>query len=219
MTRSLCNYHAQIKVDGGEALGYYAYCIDGGDSREESLDMARYVGCASFHCCDYFEVADNTVYLIEFTTSFGEQAIRETNKQMANLLSLAEKISQNESAFFKDAQRLLRHASIGENIITESKLKIYGTLFILCRFAQGCKSMKKFIYGKKCKFLLVSKDGRKNNLRAMDTGRAKIEKTLRNAMPGIITGASIITYKSTDDLEQQLSKLSIFSRQKKHDTE
>ena len=130
--KTLQRYLAPITV-AGKCLGdsYYAYKMD----NESRSDMRIDVGLATCNCCDYFQIIDNKVYLIEETQLV--EKYKNLKRQHQNL---------NEKQI-----KIL----IDRTIKMRNRLKVYGSMLVLCRLASICESAKKLLMNKPYVFLLV----------------------------------------------------------------
>ena len=118
----------------GEPLGkeHKAYRMDGEAPRP---DMRRKADLGPCNCCDYFIFSkeDDSVVLIEET-----QLIR----QIKHLKS--------KFNYLKDSDQI---EFIKRSIREENKLKVYGSMLVLCRLASVCKNLHQT---KKYKFWLIA---------------------------------------------------------------
>ncbi len=129
------------KIDvAGKTLGYQAYRMDGNSPKP---DMRKYVGLGTCNCCDYFMFSkkENITVLIEET---------KLNEQIKDL--------KGEYRYFevKDLTEFVR-----KYIRNENKLKVYGSMLVLCRLATACKNVTRLLQTKKYKFWLVVSDERR----------------------------------------------------------
>ncbi len=106
-----------IKV-AGESLGdiHQAYRMDGNSPKP---DMRRDAGLGTCNCCDYFMFAeDHIVVLIEETRLL---------EQVENLKIQYDYLEDNDKEKF-----------VKKYIRQENKLKVYGSMLVLCRLATVC---------------------------------------------------------------------------------
>ena len=122
---------------------YQAYRIDG---NSPDPDMRKKAGLGSCNCCDYFLISkDGVIILIEET-----QLIY----QIKNL--------QEEYCYFKPAE----HKEFTNKCIREeNRLKVYGSMLVLCRMSAKYKDVQKLLQRNKYQFWLVvsGKDSPKNS--------------------------------------------------------
>ena len=130
--KTLQPYLAPISI-AGESLGdsYKAYKMDNVTQPDMRID----VGLGTCDCCDYFQVVDNNVYLIE-------------DKQ---LVEKYKNLKMRHAKLDEEQKKEL----INRTIKMVNRLKVYGSMLVLCRLAGNCKSARKLLANKKYVILLV----------------------------------------------------------------
>ena len=106
-----------------------------GDSTSPRPDMRKTVGLGTCNCCDYFNVKNNTIVLIEET-------------QLMEMIKNLKK----EYHYLKKRER---RKFIYKCIIQENKLKFYGSMLVLCRLDTLCNDAKPLLKKKRYDFWLV----------------------------------------------------------------
>ena len=149
---------------------YQAYRMDDGSDKP---DMRKYAGLGPCSCCDYFMCEnDDSVVLIE------ETRLMETVK---NLKSKYHYLADNDQTKF-----------VSKCIRQENRLKVYGSMLVLCRLAKTCKEAKDLLESKKYKFwLIVSGMDATEDAMVFDN----LKDFLLNELKGALTGNII------DDVE------------------
>ena len=85
-------------------------------------DMRKTVGLGTCNCCDYLTIKDDTVVLIEET---------QLMEMIKNLKSEYQYLSEDDKSKFVD-----------KCILQENKLKVYGSMLVLCRLDTACNDAK-----------------------------------------------------------------------------
>ena len=153
-----------IKI-AGESLDteYRAYLMDGTSPQP---DMRKKAGLGTCNCCDYFVFSKNdTTTLIEETN---------LTKQIEGLKDEYNYLEVDDQTEF-----------IRKYIRDENKLKVYGSMLVLCRLSAMSDSLKELLEAKKYKFWLV--------VSGMETKEATIlfdhlKDRLRNDLNSVLTG-------------------------------
>ncbi len=123
-----------IEIAGSPLESHRAYRMDDGSGKP---DMRKDAGLGPCDCCDYFMCEnDDSVVLIE------ETRLMETVK---NLKSKYHYLADNDQTKF-----------ISKCIRQENRLKVYGSMLVLCRLATLCKDARDLLEGRKYKFWLVA---------------------------------------------------------------
>lgn len=149
---------------------YQAYRMDNGSDKP---DMRKDVGLGTCTCCDYFMCKnDDSVVLIE------ETRLMET---VRNLKSEYHYLEDDEKTKF-----------ISKYIRQENRLKVYGSMLVLCRLAKVCKDAKDLLEKRTYKFwLIVSSMDATEDAIVFDN----LKDFLLNELKGALTGNVI------DDVE------------------
>ena len=149
----------------GEPLDteYIAYLMDGTPPQP---DMRKEAGLGTCNCCDYFVFSKNdTIALIEETMLM---------KQIEGLKDVYDYLEDGDQKEFID-----------KYILDENKLKVYGSMLVLCRLSAMNDSVNDLLRAKKYKFWLV--------VSGMETEEATrlfdhFKDRLRNDLNSVLTG-------------------------------
>ena len=149
---------------------HQAYRMDGTPPKP---DMRGKAGLGTCNCCDYFICGhDDTVVLIEETRLVG---------QITDLKNEYQYLTVDDQTEF-----------VSKYIRDENKLKVYGSMLVLCRLATACRDVKKFLKAKKYRFWLV--------VSGMNTAEEKIVfDNLKDRLSQELK--SVLTGKVLDDVE------------------
>ena len=113
---------------------YQAYHMDGNSPEP---DMRKKAGLGSCNCCDYFLISKNgAIVLIEKT------------QLICQLKDLRE-----EYCYLKPAEH--KEEFINKCIREENRLKVYGSMLVLCRLSVKYEDVKKLLRQNKYQFWLV----------------------------------------------------------------
>ena len=138
-----------------------AFGMDG-DSRQMP-DMREYVELGTCNSCDYFLPDDDSIILIEETQLL---------KGIAGLKAQYSYLNERDQE--KHVNRRIRE---------ENRLKVYGSLLILCRLRNKCDRARQMIDGKRYKFWLVASDSNVDEVeRFMDFLRENLYAELRGVL-------------------------------------
>lgn len=135
-----------------------AYRMDGTSPR----NMRETVGLGSCNCCDYFTSKDNIVILIEET-------------QLTKMI----KRLKNEYGYIKSSDQ---KEFVNNYILQENKLKVYGSMLVLCRLCAVCNYAKFLLKNKKYDFWLVASGPYKK-------GDSRVFSNLENRLSGSLKGS------------------------------
>ena len=117
-------------------------------------DMRKHVGLGDCDCCDYFRpLGTDTIVLVEKTHL--TQTLQNYQQEFASLRaggSVAHSPARAKSAK-KKAESEKEY--IDNRIMWENRLKVYGGMLVLCRYAAQCSELAAMLRGKKFHFLLV----------------------------------------------------------------
>lgn len=117
---TLADFLEPIKIAGTPlAESCKGYLMDGTSPRP---DMRKTVGLGTCNCCDYLTIKDDTVVLIEET---------QLMEMIKNLKSEYQYLSEDDKSKFVD-----------KCILQENKLKVYGSMLVLCRLDTACNDAK-----------------------------------------------------------------------------
>ena len=123
---------------------YQAYRMD--STLSQTPDMRKKAGLGSCNCCDYFLISkDGAIVLIEET------------QLIYQLKNLREEYCYLKSAEYKEF--------INKRIREENRLKVYGSMLVLCLLSAKYEDVKKLLQQNKYQFWLVvsGKDSPKNS--------------------------------------------------------
>lgn len=168
----LGKYLEPIEV-AGKSIGknYQAYRIDG-DSQQRN--MRKDVGLGTCSSCDYFIFNENTLVLIEET-----QLLWQISNLKVEYSYLEEKV---QTEFINTCIR------------NENKLKVYGSMLVLCRLSAISNNTKDLLNNRKYTFWLVASGMEKEEDTIMfDHLRDRLLSELRSALTNnIVDSVEII---------------------------
>lgn len=134
------------------------------DCTDEHKDMRRDVGLGTCNSCDYFHIRRGCICLIEETRLI--DSFRQLKSRFKDL--------QNE-----DEQEQLIYGSIYQEI----RLKVYGSMLILCRLAARYECANSLFESKPFVFqFLVSGIEKKDDWRFLDALKIKIHNDLKSML-------------------------------------
>ena len=134
--------------------------------------MRKTVGLGTCNCCDYLTIKDDTVVLIEET-----QLI----KMIKNLKRKYQYLSKDDKSKFVD-----------KYILQENKLKVYGSMLVLCRLDAACNDAK-ILRKKRYDFWLVVSDPcKKNNSRLFSNLKNRLLEHLRSSLGKMMVAVEVI---------------------------
>ena len=171
----------------GESLGegYQAYRMDGHSRPDMRID----VGLGTCNCCDYFLSGSNTVVLIEETRLIDSM---QSQKVQYNYIP-----DEHLDQF------------IEERVVQENRIKVYGSMLVLCRLAAKYAEARNMLQPqeKKYEFWLVAS--------GMNTTEDSIQldnkkDLLFNGLRSVLTG-KIIDNVDIIPSDQLASKLAEYS--------
>jgi len=146
-------------------------------------NMRATVGLGDCNCCDYFASKDNIVVLIEET---------QLMKMIINL--------EKEYHYLNiDVQEDFIYACI----LQENKLKVYGSMLVLCRLSNVCNDAKCLLKNKKYDFWLVVSDLTESNYRVFEYLKSRLLGSLRGSIGKIMMNA--VEVIPADELVAKLS--------------
>ena len=176
--KDLSDYHCPVCVEEDsnwvdlvENEEAYAYCMDG-CPRGGKYDMARDVGLAWLHCCDYFFFEKDAISLVEITQIRDAKITQRCLYR--DVLDVIQAPAERDFVEFL----LFKHSIAAENV-----LKMYGSIIIINKFAQKCQAMHQALSdrGGKFNYQLVIYNKEKNNainFEGFDNIKKAIEKKL-----------------------------------------
>ena len=143
------------------------------DSTSPQRDMRKKAGLGTCNCCDYFIAGhDNTVVFIEETQLVG---------QIKDLKSEYQYLQDDDQKDF-----------VSKYIRDENKLKVYGSMLVLCHLATACKEVKKLLKANRYRlWLVVSGMNTPEEKRVFDNLKDRLSQELK----------SVLTGKVLDDVE------------------
>ena len=125
----LAKYLEEINVDG---VSYQAYRMDG---TEVNKQMRTDAGLGTCSCCDYFILDKYSVVLIE------ETQLTQT------IINLKSKYSYLDDPDQKEI--------ITQLVRQENRIKVYGSILVICRLISKCSNLANLLQNKSYKFWLV----------------------------------------------------------------
>ena len=180
---SLAQFCEQIKV-ADDPIGdeYTAYKMD---STIENKNMRKAVGLGTCHCCDYFQLKNDTIILIEET---------QLAKKIKDIKERYDYLSDKDTIDI-----------VNSSIQTRMQLKAYGSMLVLCRLAKQFSNEKSLIGIKKYQFWLVassidSEDEKMYFDNQQDTLRGKLRAVLGTIL---LEDVKVV---SSENLKQELSE-------------
>ena len=179
--RNLDKYSVQIEI-GGQSIGdsLLAYRMD---DTPENLNMRKDVGLGTCNSCDYFRVDNDCVRLIE------DKRIIDKFKDLKLKYSA---LDDN-----------LREKLVFELIRDENRMKVYGSMLILCRLAAKYECVKSKLTDKPVKFYLVVGAISGEDAKFFDDFRHKLHNDLKSMLTAqIVADVAIL---NSDQLKAKLS--------------
>lgn len=167
---TLADFLEPIKVAGTPlAESCKGYLMDGTSPRP---DMRKTVGLGTCNCCDYLTIKDDTVVLIEET---------QLMEMIKNLKSEYQYLSEDDKSKFVD-----------KCILQENKLKVYGSMLVLCRLDTACNDAK-ILRKKRYDFwLVVSGVYKKKDSRLFSTLKNRLSNLLRSSLGKMMIAVEVI---------------------------
>ena len=169
----------------GESLGdiHQAYRMDGNSPKP---DMRRDAGLGTCNCCDYFMFAKTDIVVL----------IEETQ-----LMRTIERLKSKYHYLQSDHQTEF----VNKYIRQENRLKVYGSMLVLCRLAAACKNTNQLPSTKKYKFWLVASGmNEPEDTRVFDNLKDRLFQELRSVLTGkVMDRVEIIP---SDRLASKLAK-------------
>ena len=156
----------------GRGCGHSAYRMD---STTPKANMRKEAGLGTCNCCDYFLFDQRgSIVLLEDT----------------RLLMMI----RNLKAEYSDLPESRQTHFVTSAIRKENRLKVYGSMLVLCRLAAGCSETGGLLQAKKYKFWLVVTDmDKEEDTRFLDDLRAGLLGELKSVLtPQLLDDVSII---------------------------
>lgn len=177
---TLADFLEPITVAGKPlAEGCKGYRMDGTSPRP---DMRKTVGLGTCNCCDYLAIKDDTVVLIEET---------QLMEMVKNLKSEYQYLSEDDKNKFVD-----------KCILQENKLKVYGSMLVLCRL-DAVYNDAKILRKKRYDFwLVVSDQYKKKNSRLFSNLKNRLLGYLRSSLGKMMIAVEVIP---ADELAAKLA--------------
>ena len=150
----------------------HAYRMDGTSS---GANMRASAGLGTCNCCDYFTLSSGTVVLIEETRLVAQ--IRDIKKTLAHL------------------QEGERNGRLVRSLKHENRLKVYGSLLVLCRLARELEDKEEAaaVSGIADFWLAFSDDMTHDDARGIDHFRAELMGDLRSVLtPAVVKDVRIV---------------------------
>ena len=169
--------------------GYQAYRMDGHSRPDMRID----VGLGTCNCCDYFLSGSNTVVLIEDTRLIDSM---QSYKERYNYIP-----DEHLNQF------------VDEQVVQENKIKVYGSMLVLCRLAAKYPEARNMLQPqeKKYEFWLVTSDidiETTEDMLQLDSKKDLLFNGLRSVLTGkLLHNVAIIP--SSDLLKSRLAEHAI----------
>ena len=171
--RTFDEFLQPIKI-AGNSLGteYKAYLMDG---NQPQPDMRKEAGLGTCDCCDYFIFRENANIVL----------IEDTNL-MRKIKSLKDEFGYLEDEYQTEFIR--------KHIRKENKLKVYGSMLVLCRLSAMSDNMNEILQTKKYRFwLVVSGMETAEDTRLFDHLKDRLHNDLNSVLTGkILDGVEIM---------------------------
>ena len=135
------------------------------DSTEEESDMRRAAGLGTCECCDYVTVSkDNqSVVLIEETN------LKRTKAELEKKYAYLEEDDQVELFY--------------DQVLRENRLKLYGSMLILCRLSSSREDVQSFLPENKLQFWLVTTSTDSSDFVLLDHLTDNLRGFLKTTLP------------------------------------
>ena len=143
------------------------------DGTSPRPDMRKIVGLGTCNCCDYLTIKDNTVVLIE------ETQLMEMIKRLKSEYHYLADDDKNEFVY--------------KCILQENKLKVYGSMLVLCRLDTVCNDAKLLLKNKRYDFwLVVSGQYKRKDYRIFGRLKTRLSGTLKGSMGKMMNAVKVI---------------------------
>lgn len=175
----LASFLEPVKVGGSRIHPTrQAYKMDG---TKPNPDMRASVGLGTCNCCDYFAFLDAKLVLIEETRLRCQ--IEDLRKCFAQDIQ-KDVVELDEHEWKRVNQRVLRR------LRQENKLKVYGSLLVLCRLAKalGDGVGAKALASRASFWLVYSESAGGDDVIFFDSLKGRLASDLRSALTGEVVG-------------------------------
>ena len=136
-------------------------------------NMRETVGLGTCNCCDYFASKDNIVILIEET----------------QLMKMIKRL-KNEYGYLKRSDQ---KKFVNKYILQENKLKVYGSMLVLCRLCAVCNYAKFLLKNEKYDFWLVASGPyKKRDSRVFSNLENRLSGSLKGSLGKMINAVKVI---------------------------
>ncbi len=158
----LNKYLSPITVAGKHLGKFKAYKMD---NTSPDSNMRKDVGLGTCNCCDYFQFKSGKVWLIE-----------ETDLTRTYL-------DQMKNAHYSQLRQSVRKKLIEDRIRDENRLKVYGSMLVLCRLATKYDCVSEKLKDKPVIFHLIDSHVQPDDgLRFYDNFSSKISQDLKGLL-------------------------------------
>ena len=173
----LASFLQQVEVRGAPLDGIFrAYKMD---STTPQSNMRATAGLGTCNCCDYFTFDDSTVVLIEETDLLCQ--IKNLQEDFAQDL-------QKEFRALDDGEQEKVERRLREYLREENRLKVYGSLLVLCRLARVLEDgAEANAISRRASFWLVySEEDTPDDTFLFDNVRDQLKGDLRSMLTGAV---------------------------------
>ena len=148
------------------------------DSTTPQSNMRATAGLGTCNCCDYFTFDDSTVVLIEET---------DLRYQVKNLQEEFAQDLQKEFGALDDSEQEDVQHRLRKYLREENRLKVYGSLLVLCRLARVLEDGEANALSRPASFWLVySEEGTPDDTFLFDNVRDQLKGDLRSVLTGAV---------------------------------
>lgn len=165
-------------------------------------DMRKHVGAGTCDCCDYCRpLPDGKIVLVEMTDLTRDKRKHQRDFARARL-GLGKKSRVTKASPALEDKGGDKYAT--ECVIRKNRLKVYGGMLVLCRYAAQCARFAKLVRGgKKISYLVVSRDvAGMENAMDLEYWRGKLLEDLRGLLSSdVIEDVKVL---SPDELVREL---------------
>ena len=174
----LCTFLEPITVLKTPLPHGKAYRLDGESGQAGKNDMRLAVGLGTCHTCDYCMEHDDSVVFVEDT-----------------YLTDSVKSLKAKYPYLEEAQQW---AVIRRILRDEHRLKVYGSLLVLCQLAKTCEDAKTLLNGREFKLWIVIPDN-------VTSEEARVFDHFLGELNGALKIVTKIQILRLDDFRKQLS--------------
>ena len=152
----LCAFREPVKVLGDDLSPAHAYRMDDGTG---TPDMRTAVGLGSCDVCDYVMEYEGSVVLVE------DKRLPRSARELKNQLRrYCEALPDN-----------LQGKMIQDILYRKLRLKVYGSLLVLCRLAEHCDDARALLQGKQYEiWFVIPRDPTDDEVRMLDSLRSDL---------------------------------------------